>query len=73
MRFGAGPGDWAAVGRKPMVMEHEGPSKHGQITECRLSDRRGGETIPVTVKFEYCRRRFEVDLGIVGKKENPVP
>ncbi len=42
--------------------------EHGQITKIRLSDGRGGGTIPVTVKIGYCRCRFEGYLGNVGKE-----
>ncbi len=40
--------------------------EHVQIAKIWLSDSRGGETISLTVKTSYCRRRFESYLGNVG-------
>ncbi len=46
------PGEWAC--------------EHVQIAKICLLDGRGGETISLTVKTSYCRRRFEGYLGNVG-------
>ncbi len=40
--------------------------EHVQIAKIWLSDSRGGETISLTVKTSYCRRRFEGYLGNGG-------
>jgi hypothetical protein len=56
-----------------MFIKHEWLSEHGQIAKLRLSDRCGGETIPVTMKVGYCRGRFEDLMGNLGKEVKPAP
>ncbi len=41
--------------------------EHGQITKIRLSDGRGGKTIPMTVKVGNCRSRFDGYAGNVSQ------
>ncbi len=41
--------------------------EYGQITKIRLSDGRGGETNPMTVKVGNCRSRFDGYAGNVSQ------